>query len=139
MIEFDDDQSLQVPAPDPMTPMIDVIFALIAFMMLMINAPLLKLDMSLPKTPPKSERSYADSEFITLAILADKDSYQLNEQTLNIDALEHELQQRQQQGEFKLMLKTDANTPVQRMVDTLALLNRLKISNAQIALNNEAQ
>ncbi|QYK00732.1 ExbD/TolR family protein [Shewanella psychrotolerans] len=136
MIDLNDDSSLDVPPPDTMTPMIDVIFSLIAFMMLMINAPLLKMDFSLPQTSEKSQRSYANSEFVTLGISVTSNSYTLDGDALDSNGLESKLIELKQKGELKLMLKTDSNTPVQRMVDTLALLNRLNISNAQIALSD---
>ncbi len=138
MIDLNEDTTLEVPAPDTMTPMIDVIFSLIAFMMLMINAPLLKMDMSLPQAPEQNQRTYTNSEFVSLGILATENSYTLNEKPLNTSELEGSLVQLKLQGELKLMIKTDSATPVQRMVDTLALLNRLKITDAQIALSDRS-
>ncbi|WP_028116658.1 ExbD/TolR family protein [Ferrimonas senticii] len=136
MIPMEDNHGLEAAAPDPMTPMIDVIFSLIAFMMLMINAPLLSMEVKLPEVEKQQSSGFVQQQFVTITILNDSDSYKFDDgEPIGISQLRQQLQTAQAEGELMVMLETDQTTDVQRMMETLGLLNELKIDNVQVALN----
>jgi len=125
---------------DAMTPMIDVIFSLIAFMMLMINAPLLTMEMSLPEAQKESALTVVNSKNVTVVILHTDDQWQLEEGSiLNQDALTVELSRLQQKNDkLQVLLTIEKDVPVQRMITTIAILNKLKITGSQVAVIHDA-
>ena len=136
MIELEVDDSLEPPKPDSMTPMIDVIFSLIAFMMLMINAPLLAMKMDLPEVEKQPQQSALQGQAVTLTILP-KQWKLADGPKLDREMIVEQLRlMKLEQPELKVTLSTDKTTEVQRMVDAIALLNELKIEAAQVALSN---
>ena len=68
MIDLEDEEvssSLQ----DAMTPMIDVIFVIIAFMMLMINVPLLTMEVELPKAVEKPTVTNVQKNVVSIGVV----------------------------------------------------------------------
>jgi len=135
MIELEYDDALDTPKPDTMTPMIDVIFTLIAFMMLMINAPLLSMKMDLPEAKKEQVEGYLQEQIVTLTILPKH--WQLDNGPIlkRKDLMEQLISLQQETPELKVTLTTDKHTEVQRMIDAIALLNELQIEAAQVALS----
>lgn len=125
---------------DVMTPMIDVIFSLIAFMMLMINAPLLTMEMSLPEAKKEAELTVADSKNVTVVILHNDDQWQVEQgNILNQNALTNELSRLQQKNDkLQVLLTIEKDVPVQRMISTIAILNKLNITGSQVAVIHDA-
>ena len=125
---------------DSMTPMIDVIFTLIAFMMLMINTPLLTMEISLPETKKEANITIVDIKNITVLILPTSDQWQLDrgeilDQAMLTDALSR-LQK--DNDKIQVLLTIDKDVPVQRMITTIAILNTLKITGSQVAVIHDA-
>ncbi len=125
---------------DAMTPMIDVIFSLIAFMMLMINAPLLTMEMSLPEAKKEAGLTVADSKNVTIVILHKDDQWQVGQgTTLNQNSLIDELSRlKQKNDKLQVLLTVEKDVPVQRMITTIAILNKLEITGSQVAVINDA-
>lgn len=125
---------------ESMTPMIDVIFTLIAFMMLMINSPLLTMKVSLPEAQKDAEIAVVDIQKVTVSILPTSDQWQLNkgkilDQAMLTDALA--LLQKES-DKLRVLLVIDKDVPVQRMITTIAILNTLKITGSQVAVIPDA-
>ena len=121
---------------DSMTPMIDVIFSLIAFMMLMINAPLLTMEMSLPEAQKDTKVSVVDIKSVTIVILPSSGQWQLEQgDILDQNALAAALSRLKKKNEkLQVLLTIEKDVPVQRMITTIAILNKLKITGSQVAV-----
>jgi biopolymer transport protein ExbD len=120
-----------------MTPMIDVIFTLIAFMMLMINAPLLTMDISLPEAGKSNIVKSTTQQRTVISILPQDGQWIVDQgEVINRSELKEKLALLQNENSnFSVLLATDKTTYVQRMVDTISILNQLNIKNSQIAIN----
>lgn len=125
---------------DSMTPMIDVIFSLIAFMMLMINAPLLTMEMSLPEAQKDAEMTVVDMKNVTIVILPSNNQWKIEQgNILNQDALTGALSRLQKKNDkLQVLLTIEKDVPVQRMITTIAILNKLKITGSQVAVVPDA-
>ncbi len=137
MIQIEQHDALEPSAPDTMTPMIDVILSLIAFMMLMINAPLLTMDVDLPNVERQEYSAPSDAKILNLAILEQKQHWRINDQLItSSEGLEKALTEQVINAQITpvTVLSIDEESSAQRMIDTLDILNRLGIKNTQIAL-----
>lgn len=141
MIRIDENDGLEPIAADSMTPMIDVILSLIAFMMLMINAPLLMMEVDLPDVREQEYNTTAEGRLINLEILNAAEQWRLDgELILSTATLEAELQRQVIESEIEVLtvITIDQASAAQRMIDTLDVLNRLGIENAEIALESKS-
>ncbi|WP_413283698.1 ExbD/TolR family protein [Vibrio sp. MA40-2] len=138
MIRPECDDDIETDSNSSMTPMIDVIFTLIAFMMLMINAPLLSMDLDLPDAKKTEIVVSTEAKSVAIAVLQEENQWKLGEgNTLSGDELKLRLNELKIENEngIKVVLTTDKTTYVQRMVDTISILNELEIEGSQIAIN----
>lgn len=141
MIHFEQEKDLEPISADTMTPMIDVILSLIAFMMLMINAPLLTMEMDLPDVEKSENTASSEKEMINLLILSEAHHWKINENLITSNQqLENELDRLVISAEEPVatILSIDQESSAQRMIDTLDILNRLGVKDTQIALENSA-
>lgn len=141
MIHFEQNEPLEPASPDTMTPMIDVILSLIAFMMLMINAPLLTMDVNLPEVEQQEYQSHVSTEILNLTILEHDSHWRVNEELVTSnDDLTRILTERVINTDPNpiTVLSIDRASSAQRMIETLDILNRLGIKNAQIAIEKES-
>jgi len=141
MIQFEEETTQDAIGAETMTPMIDVILSLIAFMMLMINAPMLTMEVELPDIDQPQVESIAEEKSINLQILAENQKWRID----------HELVKTEKQLKLQLtslvidakkpvatILTIDKKVPAQRMIETLDILNRLNIKNINIALDKKS-
>ena len=127
-----------VSVQDAMTPMIDVIFSLIAFMMLMINAPMLNMKVELPETEPEvASAAPMEKEIITITIDPTIKGWLLNEEKLHSDEqLKAKLAalSAEHGDQFSIVVNSDKQAPVQTMVNLFAILQSMKLEVAHLAL-----
>ena len=133
-----DSNDLDIDTASAMTPMIDVIFTLIAFMMLMINAPLLSIELDLPEAKESKIVVTSESINIAVAIFQETGKWQIGEgEFVSEEALKVQLEQLNTsiEGGVNVVLTIDKSTHVQRLIDTISILNELNITGTQIAIN----
>ena len=133
-----DSNDLDIDTASAMTPMIDVIFTLIAFMMLMINAPLLSIELDLPEAKEPKVMAIKEVKSINLAVFQETGKWQIGEREfLSEKTLKMQLEQlnTNTEGGVNIILTIDKNTHVQRLIDTISILNELNITGTQIAIN----
>ncbi len=141
MIQFEQHDSQEGPSTDSMTPMIDVILSLIAFMMLMINAPLLTMEVDLPNVERSEYSSPSESKVLNLAVLEQAHQWNVDGKLIRSrDELEKTLKEQVLSVEKPpvTLLSIDEKSSAQRMIDTLDILNRLGIKDTQIALEKSS-
>ena len=136
MIEFEDEES-ETSLQDAMTPMIDVIFVLIAFMMLMINAPLLTMEVNLPKTLETPKTASLHQQVVTITVQADVKQWFINDQpATSNDELKAMLAAKKQEygAELSVVVHSDKQVEMERIVQLFATLQKLELNVTHLAL-----
>lgn len=137
MILFEDSDGLEPVSTDTLTPMIDVILSLIAFMMLMINAPLLTMNIDLPEINNDEYSAPSETKLITLDVLEQAEHWRLGDIVISSDEqLKRELTRQvlDATDAVSTVISIDQHIASQRLIDTLDILKQLGIEDADIAL-----
>ncbi len=137
MIELEE-QAESTTFQDAMTPMIDVIFVLIAFMMLMINMPRLTMEVQLPKTATVQSSSQIEKQVVTLALKPNDSLWYMDTQSYSSkDAFVAALQQAKAQygSEMSVVIHSDQSVPMQRAVELFSILQSLDLNVTHLALS----
>lgn len=122
---------------DAMTPMIDVIFVLIAFMMLMINVPLVTMEVELPKVVETPRPTNVQKHVVTIGVLDNADEWLVNDSKVSsLEALEELLQAEKMQHPEKLsvVIHSDRKVAMERVVALFSTLQALELNVSHLAL-----
>lgn len=122
---------------DAMTPMIDVIFVLIAFMMLMINVPLLTMEVELPKVAETPQSSNVQKHVVTIGVLENADEWLVNESKVSsLEALKEQLQAEKMQypEQLSVVIHSDRKVAMERVVALFSTLQALELNVSHLAL-----
>lgn len=133
LMEEENSSSLQ----DAMTPMIDVIFVLIAFMMLMINVPLLTMEVELPKVAETPQSSNVQKQVVTIGVLENADEWLVNESKVSsLEALKEQLQAEKMQypEQLSVVIHSDRKVAMERVVALFSTLQALELNVSHLAL-----
>lgn len=124
--------------PD-ITPLLDIIFIVLVFLLLTANIPLQTLEVDLPKTDSEALSSLSDKKSITINMLAGTPAWALNGAeyedwqqfkpalTAQVAALK----------EQDLVLASDKDVTVDSMLKLLAFLQEHEITATQILMEDE--
>ena len=133
MIRLSDQPAAEAGLQETMTPMVDVIFSLLAFMMLMINAPLLTSKLDLPTSEHAAPISQQAVPPVTLLVDSETDRWKLGSSDwLGRAELTDQLSQLNT-ASTPVILQMDKQLPVQRLIDTLGLLQACGITATEVA------
>ncbi|MDK9737229.1 biopolymer transporter ExbD [Vibrio sp. D404a] len=136
MIDLEDEEvssSLQ----DAMTPMIDVIFVIIAFMMLMINVPLLTMEVELPKAVEKPTVANVQKNVVSIGVVDGDDAWLVNDaRVFSIDSLKERLieQKLMYPDQLSVVIHSDKQVPMERVVALFGALQELELNVSHLAL-----
>lgn len=133
LTEEENSSSLQ----DAMTPMIDVIFVLIAFMMLMINVPLLTMEVELPKVAETPQSSNVQKHVVTIGVLENADEWLVNESKVSsLEELKEQLQAEKMQypEQLSVVIHSDRKVAMERVVALFSTLQALELNVSHLAL-----
>lgn len=133
LTEEENNSSLQ----DAMTPMIDVIFVLIAFMMLMINVPLLTMEVELPKVAETHQSSNVQKHVVTIGVLENADEWLVNESKVSsLEELKEQLQAEKMQypEQLSVVIHSDRKVAMERVVALFSTLQALELNVSHLAL-----
>ncbi|ART81004.1 ExbD/TolR family protein [Oceanisphaera avium] len=124
--------------PD-ITPLLDIIFIVLVFLLLTANIPLQSLEVDLPKTDSEALGAMVETKTMTINMLAGSPAWALDGQEYadwqqfkpilveHIDALK----------ETDLVLASDKDVTVDSMLKLLAFLQEHKITATQILMDDE--
>lgn len=123
----------QGPLKVDLTSMIDVIFTVIAFMMIIINVPVQTMQVDLPDTDTSA--SVSETETIVLHVLDEDGTWRVNKgeptgKAATLNALKSNLSAKA--GAPTILITIDETTQVQRMVETFSLLKEGQFENVSI-------
>lgn len=123
-------------SPD-ITPLLDIIFIVLVFLLLTANIPLQSLEVDLPKTDSEALSRVQDSKSITINLLAGNPAWALQgEQYENWEEFKPVLQgQAAALKETDLILASDKDVTVDSMLKLLAFLQEHQIQATQILMN----
>ncbi|CAH0528914.1 ExbD/TolR family protein [Vibrio hippocampi] len=124
---------------DAMTPMIDVIFVLIAFMMLMINVPLMTMEVDLPKAMEKVQTAAVKKQVVSIAVQPNSEQWIVNNETVDsLEQLKSYLQtEKQQHGDqLSIVIHSDKQVVMERVVKLFATLQALELNVTHLALKD---
>lgn len=141
MIELDDEEQ-RMALQDIMTPMIDVIFVLIAFMMLMINVPLQVMEVNLPAADESTSLSSSDKHLAILAVKSEGPAWLLDDQEIESnDSLYEQLTMlKTAHGEqLEIVVQSDREAPMERVVTLFSILQKLDLEVANLALQRSGE
>lgn len=136
MIDLEDEEassSLQ----DAMTPMIDVIFVIIAFMMLMINVPLLTMEVELPKAVEKPTVTNVQKNVVSIGVVDGDEAWLVNEKrVVSMEALKDELAKQKllYPNQLSVVIHSDKKVPMERVVALFGALQELELNVSHLAL-----
>ena len=136
MIDLEDEEvssSLQ----DAMTPMIDVIFVIIAFMMLMINVPLLTMEVELPKAVEKPTVTNVQKNVVSIGVVEGDEAWLVNEtRVLSMEALKDDLTEQKllYPNQLSVVIHSDKKVPMERVVALFGALQELELNVSHLAL-----
>jgi len=121
-----------------LTPLIDIVFIVIVFLLLCMNSAIVELPFALPKDSSAALKSAQPDSELKLKLHANAPYFELTGATnerLNLDNLEQRLlDSTTQNSQPKVTIASDANTPIEPLVQLLALLNKHTIENTHILM-----
>lgn len=140
MIQFETNAADDAAKVD-MTPMVDVIFTIIAFMMLIINAPVATLGIDLPQSEDGASAE-TEKSFVTVLVEAGAPLWRIDGgEPVGREQVASAIMERADLDGAApptlIVIAEDA--PVQRMIDTLDLLRELGVTDTQVALDSASQ
>lgn len=117
--------------PD-LTPLLDIVFMLIVFLILTINTSLYSLEVNVPKDQDAVSQAVTDDKSISVHLLAKGKGWKINESTyLEEEEFRKDLA-KIATAEYSVMIISDKNAPVEKLVSLLTFLEKKKISKANI-------
>lgn len=135
MITSDSEQSSALQGLD-LTPLIDIIFIVLVFLLLTANTQLLSLPVDVPTEADSSLNALTHDKHVVINILTADPHWAINGTTYqNFDEFEAEfINIFSVDPDVKVVVAADKNAPVQPLMNVLALLQRQQISNTQILM-----
>ncbi|MCL1124532.1 ExbD/TolR family protein [Shewanella surugensis] len=121
-----------------LTPLIDIIFIVLVFLLLTANAPLLSLTIDVPTAPNASLNPVVVKNKITLNVMTLTPQWAIDghaydhwsefKTAFNIEI--------NRQPHANIIIAADKSAPIQPLMKLLALLQQHEISNTQILMDN---
>ena len=134
MINSQRDNHKKLSGPE-LTPLIDIVFIVIVFLLVTANTPLLILPINVPSTDEESKLGPATNESLAITINAVKPYWHIGNQTFdNWNAFKKSLLGSTSESETGLTIAVDKAAPTEPLLKLLSLLNQQKISAAKIIM-----
>lgn len=127
-----DDYSLRTIAPD-LTPLIDIIFILIVFLILTANPAIVELMVDLPKKQEEKLQQYSQDDNAIILKIKGKDNYYYNDDKItDLESLRETLSKMDKSEE--LIIAGDKKVSLDTFLRIMAILEELQIKNTKILM-----
>ncbi|GIU05365.1 MULTISPECIES: biopolymer transporter ExbD [unclassified Shewanella] len=135
MINAGNDESSQSFGLD-LTPLIDIIFIVLVFLLLTANTQLLSLPVDVPTEADSNLSALSQDKHIAINVLQSEPHWALDGQSFSdFDAFEAAFTQAfKANPKAKVIIAADKTAPVQPLMTLLAALQRQNITNTQILM-----
>ena len=131
-IDSVDEYSLRTIAPD-LTPLIDIIFILIVFLILTSNPAIVELMVDLPEKQESQLTSFQqDEKSVILKIEGDNNFSLLGEELTNLPTLKTKLSEIEDYKE--LVIAGDKKISLETFLSVLSIIEELKIKNTRVLM-----
>jgi len=119
-----------------LTPLIDIIFIVLVFLLLTANSQLLTLPVDVPEQQETQLTPLQEPQSIAVSIVAEAPYFAIDQQHYaDWDSFKAAFLQRHQQSpELPVVIATDRQAPVQPLMKLLALLQARQIKQTQILM-----
>jgi biopolymer transport protein ExbD len=139
MISSQGDNHKKLGGPE-LTPLIDIVFIVIVFLLVTANTPLLTLPINVPSADEESQLGVATSESLAITINAVKPYWHIGSQTFdNWNEFKKSLLASTTESEVGLTIAVDKAAPTEPLLKLLSLLNQQKISAAKIIMKKSSE
>jgi len=121
-----------------MTPLIDIIFIILVFLILTANSQLLSLPIEVPTSPDQELTAVAQEKTITINVMPSAPFWAIDGQTFeDFSQLERLfIEAYHKTPKQKVIIAADSQAQVQALMSLLALMQRLQITQTQILMEN---
>lgn len=122
-------------APD-LTPLIDVVFILIVFLILSFNSSLYSLEVNLPQDKDNITKAVADNKKIAVYLLSKEEGWKIDKVAYKTEEKFRQALKNisQQNPQLKIMIISDQKADVAKLVNLLTFLEKLQIKKINIAV-----
>ncbi len=136
MIRIDNNEETSISLGPDLTPLLDVVFIVMVFLLFTANAQTLSLPVDLPGASHQEATLSEKQNTITVSILSEGQPWALGEKRFeNWDLLTIELLARiDKQPETTVLIAGDESAPLGQLVKLMMFLSKHKIEAAQILM-----
>ncbi|GAA3921075.1 biopolymer transporter ExbD [Litoribacillus peritrichatus] len=125
----------QEPPALELTPLIDIVFIIIVFLLITANAPLLKLPVNIPEAVEQSAVSLAEPDSLVITIQQQSPIWAIDEVTYTSwRSFETSLLSKISSGQ-RISIATDKQADAENLVKVMSLLNAQAMENVQIVMS----
>lgn len=117
--------------PD-LTPLLDIVFMLIVFLILTINTSLYSLEVNVPQDKDAVSQAVTDDKSISVHLLEKEKGWKINESSYLSEKEFRKDLAKIATAEYSVMIISDKDAPVEKLVSLLTFLEKKKISKANI-------
>ncbi|MRI33087.1 biopolymer transporter ExbD [Endozoicomonas sp. OPT23] len=139
-INSDEETSAAFPAAD-LTPLLDVVFIVMVFLLFTANVQTLSLPVNLPEASREEASLSQEPKTLTVSILAENQPWALEEQKFNdFESLSKALLLKVKEApETTVLVAGDKEAPLGRLVELMAFFSKHKITAAQVLMEESTQ
>ncbi|GLQ30336.1 ExbD/TolR family protein [Litoribrevibacter albus] len=129
----------EVPSLE-LTPLIDIVFIVIVFLLITANAPLLKLPVQIPEATENPSADVISEETLVITVASDENRWALGEDTYEEwNELKSALMARMQSQQsalnpLSISIATDNSATAESLVKVMSFLNEHQLKNVQILM-----
>lgn len=119
--------------PD-LTPLMDIVFMLIVFLILTVNSPLYSLDVNLPEDKDSASQSVSNNEAISIYLLEKGKGWKVNKSHYSTESVFRLNLTKIINKEDKIIIISDKNAPAEKLISLLTYLEKKNINKISIAV-----
>jgi biopolymer transport protein ExbD len=121
-----------------LTPLIDIVFIVIVFLLITANAPLLELPVNIPETEEKQQTASLAEAMVLITIIPESPHWVLDGKPYkDWDVFKQALIEALAREDARLSIAADKAAPVEPLLKLLAFLTDRNIADAHIVMKEE--
>ena len=134
MIKVSDVDSVSDAPAIELTPLIDIVFIVIVFLLVTANVPLLKLPVSIPEASENPSAEVVDSDSAVITVPSKDALWGLDDKEYESwEAFKTQLQARADK-DLSVSIAADGDAQAKALITVMSLLNEMKLQNVQILM-----
>ena len=134
MIKVSDVDSVSDAPAIELTPLIDIVFIVIVFLLVTANVPLLKLPVSIPEASENPSAEVVDSDSAVITVPSRDALWGLDDKEYESwEAFKTQLQARADK-DLSVSIAADGGAQAEALITVMSLLNEMKLQNVQILM-----